>query len=174
MTHSNHKPSPHVIVIGAGIGGLTAAALLLSASTACAGGLTTAQRAAVLIALDDEYKAWTFYEVVMAKFGQVKPFSTIQQAETQHIAALSEVLSAKGYDVPQNPYMNGEMDKPVAPDSLAEACAIGVEAEIANAALYDEQVLPVVEGQAELTRVFTSLRDASENNHLPAFQRCAE
>ena len=28
MTHSNHKPSPHVIVIGAGIGGLTAAALL--------------------------------------------------------------------------------------------------------------------------------------------------
>jgi predicted nucleic acid-binding protein len=153
---------------------LTAAALILSASTAVAGGLTDPQHAAALAALDDEYKAWTVYEVVMSEFGRVKPFSNIQRAESQHIAALSAVLSAEGYEVPANPYVSGEKPKPVAPGSLAEACAIGVEAEIANAALYDDTLLPAVAGHAELTRVFTNLRDASENNHLPAFRRCAK
>jgi hypothetical protein len=152
----------------------TAVALILSASSAFAGGLTDGQHRAALAALDDEYMAWTVYEVVMEKFGKVKPFSNIQRAEAKHIAAVSGILKAEGYDVPANPYLNGDKPRPVAPANLTEACAIGVETEIANAALYDDDLLPAVAGHGELTQVMTALRDASQERHLPAFRRCAK
>jgi hypothetical protein len=47
-----------------------------------------------------------------------------------------------------------------------------VTAEIENAAMYDEFFSFVEE--PDIIFVFTSLRDASQLNHLPAFQRCAE
>ena len=55
--------------------------------------------------------------------------------------------------------------------SLKEACEAGVKAEIENAALYDK-LFPMVEHQ-DIIETFQRLRDASQNNHLPAFQRCA-
>ena len=42
---------------------------------------------------------------------------------------------------------------------------------IENAALYDE-LFSKVDNQ-DIIAVFTSLRDASQDKHLPAFQRCA-
>ena len=56
--------------------------------------------------------------------------------------------------------------------SLAEACAIGAEAEIANFGLYD-QWIATVSDYPDLVQVFTALRNASEFSHLPAFQACA-
>jgi hypothetical protein len=53
----------------------------------------------------------------------------------------------------------------------SEACAAGVQAEIDNAALYDELFSMV--DNTDIIRVFTSLQQASETKHLPAFERCA-
>ena len=56
-------------------------------------------------------------------------------------------------------------------DTLAEACETGVEAEIENAALYD-QIFDMVDNP-DIIQVFTSLQQASLTKHLPAFERCA-
>jgi len=56
--------------------------------------------------------------------------------------------------------------------TLAEACAFAAQAEIANFALYDNW-LSTVSDYPDLVQIFTNLRNASEFNHLPAFQRCA-
>jgi hypothetical protein len=72
-----------------------------------------------------------------------------------------------GLDLPANEYP-GSMPSF---DTLAEACAAGVEAEIANAALYD-QLFSLVDNP-DIIQVFTSLQQASLTKHLPAFERCA-
>lgn len=149
-------------------------ALLPLHATAQVQPLTPPQRQAVYLALDDEYHALTFYQAVIAKFGRQKPFSNIVKAEQTHADRLISVLAAAGAEVPANPYANGDKPLAVLPATRAEACALGVQAEIANVALYDDRLLPVAAGNAELTKVFTVLRDASLERHLPAFQRCAK
>jgi hypothetical protein len=56
--------------------------------------------------------------------------------------------------------------------SLSEACAAAAEAEVANFDLYD-QWIATAEAYPGIAWVFTSLRNASEFRHLPAFERCA-
>ncbi len=150
---------------------LTAFALILTAGSAIA--MSATEQDAALIALDDEHKAFSVYTIIIESFGEVKPFSNIINAEASHISALTNALEAAGVAVPENPYLNGEKARPVAPASVQEACEIGVGAEIANAALYDDELLPMVTDNAELTGIFTTLRDASATKHLPAFQSCA-
>jgi len=53
---------------------------------------------------------------------------------------------------------------------LTAACQAGVDAEIADAALYDE--LLKVTDNPDVMQVFKNLQAASLNNHLPAFEAC--
>jgi len=132
------------------------------------GTLSQEVKSAVLFAIDDEYKARATYEAVMAKFGRVRPFVMIARAETQHISSLSAVLEKYGENIPADPWIG----KVSAPETLTDACRTGVEAEIANAALYRDSLLPTVSEYADISAVFTMLMDASQNQHLPAFQNC--
>ena len=50
--------------------------------------LSETEAEALLAALDDEYKAWATYEQVIDDFGAVQPFTSVQRAEENHIAAL--------------------------------------------------------------------------------------
>jgi hypothetical protein len=124
-------------------------------------------------ALQDERHAESFYEQVIAKFGEVRPFSNIINSEQRHSSGVIALMSQYGVAVPENPYETGAMAKPEAPATLAEACKVGVEAEIANRDLYDVQLLPKVKDYPDIARVLTALRDASDQKHLPAFQRCS-
>ena len=135
--------------------------------TAEAGDLSDSEVEALLMALDDEYKAWSVYDQVIADFGAVRPFTSIQKAEENHIAALVTLLGRSGLDVPANEWPG---NVPVF-DSLSEACQAGVQAEIDNAALYDQ--LFDMTDNPDIVRVFTSLQQASQTKHLPAFERCA-
>lgn len=119
-------------------------------------------------ALDDEYKARATYRAVIAKFGPVLPFVNIVNSEQRHIDALLPLFVAHGWDAPADRW-SGQVS---APDSLAEACAIGVQAEIENAALYDR--LFAMTADPEVLAVFSALRWASAERHLPAFQRCRD
>ena len=56
--------------------------------------------------------------------------------------------------------------------TLTAACQTGVDAEIANADLYKNILLPIVTNYPDITAVFTNLMNASEEKHLPAFEKC--
>jgi len=119
--------------------------------------------ATLSVLIQDEYKARAEYVALVEKFGEVAPFVNLIQAETQHIAALTNQFTLYGFEVPVD---NGSQFA-VVPASLEAAYAIGQQAEIANIALYEnflKQELPV-----GIERVFTNLMKASEN-HLSTFQ----
>ena len=54
--------------------------------------------------------------------------------------------------------------------SGAQACAAGVAAEIADAALYDR--LKAETTREDILRVYDRLQSASLNQHLPEFELC--
>jgi|GEM_PF-1710076 len=119
-------------------------------------------------AIADEYKALSVYEAVITKFGSTRPFSMIKNAEEQHIASLKAIYDKYGIPIPENTVI-GTI---VAPATIQEACQIGVEAEIANASLYQNELLPEVKSYPDITMVFENLMNASQFKHLPAFERC--
>lgn len=131
------------------------------------GELDESEVEALIMALDDEYKAWSVYDQVMTDLGTARPFTNIQRAEENHIAALVTLFDRYGLEVPVNTWVG---DVPHF-DTLAEACEAGVQAEIDNAALYDE--LRSMVDNPDITRVFDALQQASQDKHLPAFERCA-
>jgi hypothetical protein len=91
------------------------------------------------------------------------------QAEENHIAALVTLFDRYDLDVPANEWPGNVPTF----DSLAAACLAGVQAEIDNGALYDELFSMVKADNPDIIQVFTSLQQASEMKHLPAFERCA-
>lgn len=123
---------------------------------------------ALISALDDEYKALATYEAVMAEHGNIRPFIMIARAEQRHITSLLGLFDKYGIEIAENPYQGNVS----APESIKLACQTGVDAEIANAALYRDELLLAVTNYPDITRVFTNLMNASEQKHLPAFERC--
>jgi hypothetical protein len=124
--------------------------------------------AALHEALDDEYHAWATYSQVINDFGLVRPFSNIRDAEARHIDALLAVFDEYELTAPSNPWP-GKVDRY---PSIRDACAAAVEAEIANAALYERLLAST--GRSDILMVFRNLRDASQERHLAAFRRCVE
>jgi rubrerythrin len=122
----------------------------------------------LLDALDDERKAEASYAAVIDKFGPVRPFSNIIEAEQRHAAALERQLRRLGLTVPPNPWAG----KVSAPATLEEACESAVEGEIENIALYD-RLIPMINDSAA-RQVMENLQAASRERHLPAFRRCLE
>jgi len=116
----------------------------------------------LLYALTDEVNAKLTYEAIIESFGQLRPFTNIMNAEQTHINLLLPLFDTYGITVP-------EIDVDVnVPATLEEAYQLGVEAEIANIALYKaflEQDLP-----DDVRSVFEQLVEAS-NHHLAAFSR---
>lgn len=130
--------------------------------------LTITEIRALYEALDDEYRSFATYDQVLADFGEVRPFSNIREAESRHIDALCGLFARYGLPVPENPW-TGKVERYA---SLQAACEAGVAAEIANAEIY-ERLLQATE-LPDILAVFRNLQEASQQNHLPAFQRCAQ
>lgn len=126
---------------------------------------------ALAVALADERNALASYEAVLERFGPIRPFVNIAEAERRHIGALLRVYEAYGASPPEEPGRAEPAFRSETPEAL---CRLGVEAEIENARLYDEELLPAVAGHPDIVRVMTRLRDASFDRHRLAFQRCAE
>jgi len=122
------------------------------------------------LALADERLALATYQTVLARFGDIRPFVNIARAEQRHIDALLAVYAH--YDV-HIPVSDLTVDPATHTMDIAGLCQLGVTAEIENVRLYDEDLLPNVVAYADISAVLTALRNASANNHLPAFARCA-
>src|SRR3989344_9595503 len=130
--------------------------------------LTETEIRALHEALDDEHHAWATYDLLMADFGEVPPFSNIRDAEARHIDALHALFARYELPVPENPW-SGKVARYA---SLQAACEAGVAAEIANGALY-ERLLASTQ-RSDILTVFGNLQEASQQRHLAAFQRCAQ
>jgi len=122
-----------------------------------------------LLGAEGEYAAYATYAAILEAFGDVAPFGNIMESEAKHIESLKQILDR--YNVPyldENPYLGVVQT----PESLAAAAQAGVDAEIANVALYEEQ-LAAVSRYPDIVEVFVKLQIASQENHLPAFERAA-
>lgn len=122
-----------------------------------------------LVGVEGEYAAYATYDAILNEYGNVNPYANIMAAEAKHIDALKKILDQYGVAYPvENPYL-GMIE---APESLAAAAQAGVDAEIANVALYEEQ-LKAVGDYPSIVSVFLNLQAASQEQHLPAFERAA-
>jgi hypothetical protein len=120
-------------------------------------------KAMLTYAIQDEYLAKAEYELIMDKYGVIRPFSSIVKSEEQHIAYLVDLFRNYGFAVPEDT----AKDHVVLPRDLKSSFETGVQAEIENIAMYEaflERELP-----ADVRDVFEKLKSASEN-HLRAFQ----
>ena len=118
------------------------------------------------IAIYDEFRAFESYNKVIEKFGMVRPFVNIREAERRHINMLLPLFAKYNVPVPDNNWS----DTIVVPDTLLECCELGVAAEIENVAMYDNLLLYTV--NQDIRNIFSRLRSASDDNHLPAFRNC--
>jgi hypothetical protein len=129
--------------------------------------LNDVEQRALHEALDDEYRAWAIYDQIVHDFGPERPFINIVEAEARHIAALRALFEHYGLEVPANPWV-GRVPRF---SSVREACAAGIDAEIANTALFDRLMRST--RREDILAVLRNLQRASQERHLPAFRRCA-
>jgi hypothetical protein len=118
--------------------------------------------------LMDEYMARDTYRKIIDTFGPIRPFINIVEAEQAHIELLLPLFQKYGIPLPPEP----DLDRIGAPDSLLEACRTAIAAEVANVALYEQ--LMIQTDLPDVLEVLRRLQSASRDNHLPAFQRCAD
>ncbi len=121
----------------------------------------------LLLALNDEYLATATYEQVNRKFDDPRPFVNIVEAERRHAERLKALFLKYGIAIPDNPWP-GNVQKF---SSVTEACKASVEGEVLNRDLYTR--LFKTTKRPDIVATFKDLQRASEENHLPAFERCS-
>jgi hypothetical protein len=129
--------------------------------------LSDAEIEGLVRAIEEEFGAQALYQSVLDKFGNVSPFNDIVLSEAKHASALINQAQKYGIPVPEFPSSEGLS----AFETVDEACQAGVDAEIADAELYDE--LMSFTTNSALIRVYTNLQKASLDSHLPAFEDCS-
>lgn len=133
-------------------------------TTTATGPLSDTTKAFLTEAIQDEYQNRALYQAVIDKFGQVLPFTNIVRSESSHVAALSRIFTNYGLTVPADNYA-GQVQAPV---TLQEAFQLAIQSEKDNVAMYDRFLSTVTE--PDVFRVFTQLRNVSNNMHLKAFE----
>lgn len=120
-------------------------------------------------AIQDEYLARAEYDLIIHQFGVSRPFSNIIRSEETHINLLIGVYKQRNMNIPEDEASHYVQ----LPESLHDAFATGVQAEVNNIAMYqsflDDPILADSDN-ADVKDVFTRLMNASKN-HLSAFQR---
>ncbi len=134
-------------------------------------GLDEAARAALVAAIDEEYRARAFHLAVLERFPGALPFAHVVEAEGRHAEAIAAILRAQGVAVPADVHAGSEAMRRAVPATLACACDIALAAEIDNVDLFVDHLLPRVEEHPAIIELFTRLMEASRDRHLPAFRR---
>jgi hypothetical protein len=114
-------------------------------------------------AIQDEYLARAEYYFIIDKYGSIRPFSNIVQAEEQHVSMLVPLFTKYGFAVPKDT----AKEHIIVPDDLKVALETCVQAEVDNIAMYETflgKSLP-----DDVRDVFERLKNAS-GNHLEAFR----
>jgi hypothetical protein len=121
----------------------------------------------IVLALEDEYHAKATYEVIIEQYGEITPFTNIVQAEETHIQLLLPLFESYDITLPEA-FDKDTLDVPSSIDALLQ---IGIDAEIANIALYEAFLETDLPNDVQI--VFQKLMAASEN-HLNAFTKALQ
>ncbi|NJN29503.1 MAG: DUF2202 domain-containing protein [Synechococcales cyanobacterium RM1_1_8] len=111
-------------------------------------------------------QAKAFYQAVIDKFGPVRPFVNIVQAEDRHAQRWVVLFQQYNLPIPEDSFAG----KAAAPDSLNAACELAINAEVDNIKMYD-RFLEFIQ-EPDLRDTILQLRSVSENKHKAAFERC--
>jgi len=130
--------------------------------------LTVEVRAALDRSIQDEYRSETTYQGVVNDLGQLLPFVNVLTAEQRHSAKIAELFTRYGLTPPPSAWTLATVSHY---GTVTDACRAAATAERANIAMYDE--LLRLDLPSDVRQVFTNLRAASLQNHLPAFERCS-
>jgi hypothetical protein len=114
-------------------------------------------------ALVTEWRSEALYDDLARQIG--RPFPRLERSEERHADALVRLLDAHGQLAPQSPDL-----KTTEATSPAQACALALENERANVAMYDRLI---ANGPpADVKCVYEHLREMSVLRHIPALERC--
>ncbi len=119
-------------------------------------------------ALDNEYKLQSYYQAVINKFGDKRPFSMIIGAEDQHVAVITSLDEKYGV----SPIANQWSGNLPSISTFQNACQTSASYEQSTISLLNG-LLPQVSSYPDITQVFTNIKEASQNSHLPAFEKCS-
>ncbi|MDD1651393.1 MAG: hypothetical protein LUO80_13540 [Methylococcaceae bacterium] len=128
--------------------------------------MTMSLKERLTLALLDEYKSRATYAKIIEKFGPVRPFVNIHEAEGRHVDALVRLFEVYSIEVPVDHWPCHL----TVPESLKEASQQAVDAEQDNMTMYDRILAETPE--PDVRRVLLNLQSASRDRHLPAFERC--
>ena len=123
--------------------------------------------ASILEGIADERKTEAVYRAVIAKHGQIRPFTNAVRAEDRHARFLETLLTSRGLAVPESKVAE---TGPV-PATALEACEAALVSERQNVALYD-RLLASGPLPQDVKGAFEHNRWASLEHHIPAFERC--
>ena len=129
--------------------------------------LTAQVRAALERSIQDEYRAETIYQGVVNDLGPLVPFTNVLTAEQRHSASIAQLFTRRAMVAPASSWT---LDSVPHFATAAAACVAAAAAERANISMYDE--LLRLDLPADVRQVFTNVRLASLERHLPAFERC--
>lgn len=122
-------------------------------------------REALISAIDDERQAQAYYAAVLAKFGQVRPYTQLVKAEARHEEILVRYCEQNGIEVPANQWATPTVPLPA---TLEEVRQQSLTREVKNVEMYDE-FLKTIKTPALVT-IFENLRSASLDHHIPALK----
>ncbi len=146
-------------------GGRGQACRALALPPADGGTLDEAAEAALREALLDEYANKLYYEALIESFGSSRRFANLIRAEQRHASALLNLFVR--YEI--EPPAQDKATVPPLPSTLQEAIQVAIDEEQANVAMYDELLESITAEDVEF--VFTNLRNASIQRHIPCLER---
>lgn len=114
--------------------------------------------------LQDEYLAQSRYNNILGKFGYIRTFAQIKEAELRHINALLPLFERYKVPIPAD----HSQSFVTTPESIKAAFAAGVQGEIDNISMYERFL--TLDIPNDVRTVFSQLRNASLN-HLAAFEK---
>ena len=129
------------------------------------GTIGEATEAALREALLDEYANKLYYEAVIESFGSSWRFDNLIRAEQRHARTLLNLFDRYGIEPPAQ----DEAAIPAVPPTLQEAIQLAIDEEEANVAMYDRLLESVAAADVEF--VFSNLRNASAEHHIPSLER---
>lgn len=121
----------------------------------------------LMYAVQDEYIARAEYAAIIEEFDVTRPYSNILKSEETHLDYLKDIYETYNLVFPKDE----SSALLVMPTSLLEAAKAGVEAEIANIAMYEKFLK--YELPEDIKNVFDTLVNGSKN-HLAAYQKQVE
>lgn len=132
-------------------------------------GLNQTAKDALSKSLDNEYKLQAYYQAVINKFGNVRPFSMVIGAEAQHISVITSLDEKYGV----TPVTNQWSAQSFPLGTFQNSCQTAASYEKDTVSMMNS-LIPQVSSYPDITQVLSNIRDASQANHLPAFQQCSQ